>query len=766
MAATNGGSKQLTTRLAMWSARHGWPVIVVWLVVVTALVAGGLLGLGTRTRDLTDAGEARTEAARGNAALQAGGIVQPETLLVVVSHPTLKVTDAEYKATVLDVAARLSQTSYSAAGSKPQPAFSAVYNYYAVPNPQFVSADQSSTQVVAPLSGDQAAVKAQALAGRAAVAAARQAHPAYQIYSYSGVLADAEFSELLSSDLESSLKFTLPLTLIILLIAFGAVVAALVPIVMAMLTLATTFSVMAIYSHLVAKIDLTVGHVVVMIGLAVGIDYSLFIITRYRSERRRLGDKFAALEVASGTAGRAVFFSGLTVMISLAGLLAVPSPSFSTIAIGAITVVAVSILASLTFLPALLSVLGRGIDGGRIPYFGREREEGSGLWGQIVRSVVARPIFFAVSVTVLLLALSTPLLHIRLGSADQNVEALPPSLEVRKAADILQAKWPQGTTLTLDLIVQANAPQRADVQAATRKLDDAVGALLREKGVETAAPDGRVRSVSYTLPGDSNSQSNWNLVRQVRHELVPAAFAGVPGVNVYVAGEAAGSLDATEQYTSVLPLVFSFVLGLSFILLLVAFRSLVIPIKAILLNLLSAGATYGLIILIFQDGLFKEQLGVTSTGVIAGWLPIFLFAIVFGLSMDYHLFVLTRIKEERDRGYSSNEAVERGISATSGTVTNAAAIMVVVFAVFATLQLLAVKQLGLGLAVAVFIDATIIRSVLLPATMRLLGDWNWWLPTWLGWLPRITIEGGEAKPLPPVEGPAKKLVEAEAHLVG
>ena len=406
-------------------------------------------------------------------------------------------------------------------------------------------------------------------------------------------------------------------------------------------------------------------------------------------------------------------------------------------AIGTISVVIISVIGSLTFLPAILSILGPGVDRLRIPYFGRHRAEGTGMWGRIVSAAMRRPVITFVASAGFLLLLAVPFLHFQLGVTD--LTAFPDSVDSVKAIKLMNAKWPQGSTLELQVVVtHADQPATQEAISAFSKDVLAIPGISQPTSTQLSR-DGSVALISYTIPGTQNDRSNWDIVRRVRSETVPAHFAGLANVQGLVTGDAAYAFDTVDFYAAGIGQVLLFVLTLSFLLLLVAFRSLVIPIKAILLNLLSTAAAYGVLVLVFQDGLFHQQLAI-QPGVIESFVPVFIFTILFGLSMDYHVFILTRVKELRDRGHSSDEAVARGIAITAGTVTSAAAIMVVVFSVFVTLQLVVIKQLGLGLAVAVFLDATIIRSLLLPATMRLLGDWNWWLPGFLNWLPRVTIE--------------------------
>ena len=606
------------------------------------------------------------------------------------------------------------------------------------------------------------------------VGAARAAHPELTIHVVSRSFINDDINELIGAGLDDSLQLTLPLTFIILLFAFGAIVASVVPLVLAVTSLVAAFGILGIYSQIVGPVSPNATQLIVLIGLAVAVDYSLFMVTRFRVERRNGRDRAKAIEVSSSTAGRAVFFSGLAVMISLAGLVTLGVSLFTSMAIGTISVVLVSVIGSLTFLPATLSILGDRVNLGRpstwlprivtalplgpVSHWGRsamawldrrsDRQEGSGFWGAMVTAVMARPIPLAVVSTALLLALASPVLGLRTGVTD--ITAFPDSIDGVAGIKLMDQKWPEGTELRLAVVVtHADQPE---TQAAIERLkvDGLKIEGLHEPVEVTPSRDGTAALVSFTMAGGQNDEANRNLVRQVRSELNPTVFDGLPDVRTYVTGGAAYSTDVTKLYADGIPTIFLFVLGLSFLLMLIAFHSIVIPIKAILLNLLSTAAAYGVLVLVFQGGWLAEPLGITPSGVIESWVPLFIFTILFGLSMDYHLFILTRIKEARDHGLDSREAVARGISVTSGTITSAASIMVVVFAVFVTLKFVFIQQLGLGLAVAVFIDATIIRSVLLPASMTLLGDWNWWMPRFLDWIPRVTIEGEPDEPGEPV----------------
>jgi len=746
-------SKPVTVRLTMWSARHRWLVVGVWFLVIIAIFGTGT-AMGTKTfSNDDDTNGAKPESSQAWTVYDAGNkkVVtndSSETVMVVISHPTLKSGDAAYKEVVTKIEDSLKNSTYKD-GSK---TFANLTDpYTAGLFAGLVSSDNSALRVNATIQGDNKLVSQKLQAVKPLLNDLGTPYKDFNIHVYNNTLLNDQAYDLVNQSLDSSLLITLPLSFVILLFAFGAIAAAFVPLVLAITSLMAAFGFLGIYSNTVTKVDPSASQLIVLIGLAVSVDYSLFFITRYRTERRHGRDKMAALEVASSTAGRAVFFSGITVMISLAGLFFLPSATFTSMAAGTIAVVFMSVVGSLTFLPALLSILGKGVNWGRIPYIGRDREEGSGFWGHLVSAVMRHPIVSAGITLVLLLALATPFLHLKMGN--NSIDGLPDSLDAVQAYHMLNAKWPQGTTLIMNVIV--TQADRADTKAAIDKFKDA--AVNQVKGLSGPKVqnnnNGSAANISFYMNGSRNDQVNEDAVNQVRHQIIPANFGNLPDVKAYVAGGTAYTMDTVKTYTDAMPTVFGFVLGMSFLLLLIAFHSLIIPIKAILLNLLSTAASYGVMVLVFQDGYLSQLIGFKPTGVIEAFVPIFVFTILFGLSMDYHLFILTRIKENKDRGMSSNEAVARGISATSGTITSAAAIMVAVFAVFVTLPIIIVRQLGLGLAVAVLIDASIIRSILLPATMRLLGDWNWWLPKFLDWIPQITVEGepeAEAiQPAPP-----------------
>jgi RND superfamily putative drug exporter len=728
-----------TVRVASWSARHRWPVLGLWFVLTIGLFVGSLAAGGTNTQGaVTQNQRAKFEAARAYDLFNASGTSDPsQSVYVLVSDSSGTLADPAFTAAVTDAVTRL-RALRSTVDGVDGPTFAQVLDPLTAPGQAgLVSPDRTTVRIVATAMGDGDVITQRLAPVGPAIDALRAANPALAVHGLSNTLANEQISHVVNADLDGSLKLTIPLTFAILLVAFGALVAAAIPLVLAITALLGAFGVLGLYSQFVSPVSPYASQLVVLIGLAVAVDYSLFMLSRFRSEQRRGRSRLDAIHAASGTAGRAVFFSGFAVGISLAGLFFLDDPLFRSMAIGTISVVAIAVVGSLTFLPAVLGILGAGVDRGRIPFFGRVRPEGGGAWARIVTAAMHRPIItFLVSAAVLV-AIATPVARLSLGETD--LTSFPDSVDSVQAIKLMNAKWPQGSTLELQVVVT-----HADRQATKDAMAAFSADVLATPGVTAPtstrlSKDGTVALISYTIAGTQNDQANWDIVGRTRSQAVPAHFKSLSDVQAYVTGDAAYAYDTTQFYARGMPQIFLFVLGLSFLLLLLVFRSLVIPIKAIILNLLSTGASYGVLVLVFQEGWFRDQLGV-QPGVIESFVPVFVFTILFGLSMDYHVFILTRIKEARDRGDPSDEAVRRGIAITAGTVTSAAAIMVVVFSVFVTLQLVVIKQLGLGLAVAIFVDATIIRSLLLPAAMHLLGEWNWWLPRALDWLPRLTIE--------------------------
>jgi uncharacterized membrane protein YdfJ with MMPL/SSD domain len=731
-----------TVRVAVWSARHRWPVVGLWFVLTIGLFIGSLAAGGTRTADAVSSDRQDDQAFESRKALDvfnaSGTTEAPHGFLLIVSDPDGTIDEPDLTKTVDDVLLRMTGLTATVDGAQ-APAFEKVIDpRTAPPQAGLVSADRTAVRIPAEVPGDDAQVDQRLVAIRAFLAEAQAVHQDKRIHALDRQLANDDIQALVNGGLDSSLRLTIPLTFLILLIAFGAVVAAVVPLVLAITSLLAAFGILGLYSQAIDPVSPYASQLVVLIGLAVAVDYSLFMVTRFRTERRAGRPRLDAIRVASATAGRAVFFSGLAVILSIGGLFLLNDNLFHSMAIGTIAVVLIAVVGSLTFLPATLALLGDNVDRLRVPFLGRDRPEGSGAWAVVVRAVMRHPFVTFVAAGALLIAIALPTARLHMGQSD--FAAFPDSIDGVQAINLLDEKWPEGSTLALEVVVT-----HADRPETLAAIDELSSRILPLDGigepVETRlSADGASALISYVMAGGRNDEHNRDLVREVRRNIVPAVFGGLPEVDAYVTGDAAFTMDTVDFYARGMPQVMAFVLGLSFLLLLVAFRSIVIPIKAILLNLLSTAAAFGLLVLVFQDGRGADMLGF-KPGPIESFVPVFIFTILFGLSMDYHVFILTRIKEARDRGLSTVEAVARGISITSGTITSAAAIMITVFSVFLTLELVIIKQLGFGLATAVLIDATIVRSLLLPATMRLLGEWNWWLPPFLRWLPEVTIEG-------------------------
>ncbi len=719
--------KNIAARASRWSATHRKLAIFGWLAfVVVALVVGGAVG----TRQLTDAEAVSGEAGRAEVAIEKAKLA-PSSEVVLVQSDRLSASDPPFRAAVGEATRKLEALPSARQVSSPTNGGGQV------------SADGHSALVEFIVPGDDEQAQERVDASLAATAAVQKAHPDLRVEQFGDASANKAVESAFEEDLSKAEKTSLPVTLLILLLAFGALVAALVPLLIAASAVIATMGLLALPSQLV-PMDPNVSSVVVLVGLAVGVDYSLFYLRREREERRAGRSASAALQAAAATSGRAVLVSGLTVITAMAGMLLSGDPTFTSFAVGTMTVVAVAMFASLTVLPAVLSKLGDRVERGRIPFLGRLRKRDAGsVWGSIVERVMRRPVLSLVASAGVLIALAVPAftMHTLVSGADD----LPRSIPVVKTYDRLTAAFP-GEAASATVVVQADDVGSGPVAGAIERLRHEAAASKSVAGplsIEKSA-DGKVAAIDIPTVGSGSDATATRAMQQVRNELVPAAFAGVGAAKVDVTGQAAQSQDFNDQLAKSLPLVFGFVLGFAFLLLLVTFRSIVVPIKAIVLNLLSVGAAYGVLVLVFQKGLGESLLGFHSNGGIGSWLPLFLFVILFGLSMDYHVLILSRVREGVDRGLGTDEAVRQGISATAGTVTSAAVVMVAVFSIFATLSIIDMKEMGVGLAVAVLLDATLVRGVLLPAAMKLLGERNWYLPQSLGWLP----EAREPEPAP------------------
>ena len=717
------GSRNIAARMGRWSAKHRKLAIFGWLALVAvAFLAGGMIG--TKNIDYETSGPG--EAGRADRIL-AEGFERPAEELVVIESPTLVTTDPAFAAAIDAVIEGLAGLDEVASVRSPfDPA-----------NDGQISEDGHAAFVGMDIRGDadDAGDKLDPILAR--VAEIQAAHPDMFIGQFGDTSANDALEASFAKDLEKAGLFSLPVTLVILVVAFGALVAAGIPLLLGLTAVLATLGLIAAPSHLL-PLDESASAIVLLIGLAVGVDYSMFYLKREREERAAGRGPEAALEAAAATSGRSVLVSGLTVMVAMGGLFLTGDPSFASFGLATMTVVAVAMLGSLTVLPAVLSKLGDNVDRLHVPLVGRlRRDDGEGrIWGAIVGRVLRRPVLSLALAGVALLGLALPALELR--TAQPGVESFPQELPAMQTFNRLQAAFP-GTEIPALVVLQAEDVNAPAVQESIRELSGlalASGQMHKPITVE-ANEAGTVASVSIPMDGNGNDDASNAALATLRGEIIPETVGTLPGVEVAVTGMAASSKDGNEQLKSTAPLVFGFVLLFAFALMLVAFRSVVIAAKAVVLNLLSVAAAYGVLVLVFQHGFAKGLLGFETTGGIVPFLPVFLFVILFGLSMDYHVFILSRIRELYDRGLGTDESISLGIRSTAGVVTSAAFVMVAVFSIFGTLSMIVFKQFGVGLAVAILIDATIVRAVLLPASMKLLGEWNWYLPSWLEWLPHF-----------------------------
>jgi len=710
-------SSNVAARVGKWSATHRRTAILGWILfVVLAVVVGGAVG----QNDLDDAAAGSGESKRGDMIVEAAGFPDQSREQVLVQGTSAD--DPSVTAAVREVVQRLERIDGVSDVERP-----------------LASADGRSLLVTFALRASDERAEKLVEQPLAAVAAVQAAHRDVRVEEFGEVSATKAIAAQDAKDGKQSKLISNVLMLIILLVAFGAVVAAGLPLVLGASAVAAAVGLVGPISRLYA-LPADVADLMVIIGLAVGVDYAMFYSRRVMEERDRGRSVEAAVAVAAATSGRAVLVSGLTVLTAMAGLLFAGNPIFVGFGVGTMLVVAVALLGSLTFLPAMLAFLGRKnwLEKGRMPFITKRRHANKGesrVWAAILARVLKRP---AVSTAVaggLLVALCIPALGMQF--KNPGFDGYSRSQAAIQTHDRLQAAFPGGA-VPATVIVKADDVTAAPVRAAIEQLHDqalATGELSEPSHVEIS-PDKTVAVVALAVEGSGTDAASERSLAVLREQVVPATVGRLAGAEVAVTGVTAGSKDFIDAMTARAPLVFVFVLSLAFILLLVTFRSIVVPIKAIVLNLLSVGAAYGILVLVFQDGHGERALDFQSVGGIAPWIPLFLFVILFGLSMDYHVFILSRVREAYSRGMSNDDAVAHGLKSTAGVVTSAALVMVAVFGSFALASDQLAKQIGVGLAAAILIDATIIRAVLLPATMKLLGERNWYLPKRLGWLPQ------------------------------
>ncbi|MEU1616969.1 MMPL family transporter [Streptomyces sp. NPDC005722] len=720
-----------------WSARHRWTAVGSWLLfVVLALAIGSMAG----RVDLTDREEVPGEFGQAVAILDDAGLNDGpagEMVLVQAAGGSLKATDPAFRAVVAEVVAAVEGTGEVASVQSPYDAGA-------------VSEDGRSALVRFDMRGDPQTAPDRVEPVVDAVAGVQGKHKDLKVEQFGEASSEKVFNDAFGSDFQRAEYSALPVALGILLIAFGALVAALLPVALAMTAFLATTGLVAVVSHAVHMSD-TANSVMLLVGLAVGVDYCLFYLRREREEREAGHDAQTALRIAAATSGRAVLVSGVTVIVAMAGMLFTGIGDFKAMGLATMMVVAVAMFGSVTVLPALLSLLGERVEKGRIPFLRRRGAGPSGesrVWRTILGGVLRRPVVSVVVAGGALVALAVPAVGLNTANLTLSQE-LGDGLPIVRAYEDINKAFPGGPD-PAQVVVKASDITSPEVRQAIDAFSrEAVAKGVSPGPVETEVHEkAGVAVLKVPLTGGTDEERTEASLKVLRDEVRPGTLGEVAGLSAPIGGSTAASMDFTDKIGDAVPPVFAFVVAFAFLLMLLSFRSLTIAVTSIVLNLLSVGAAYGILTIVFQHGWGAALVGAEGVGAIVAWLPLFLFVILFGLSMDYHVFVVSRIREARMRGLTTQGAIRHGITTTAGVVTSAAVIMVAVFAIFGTLSMQSMKQMGVGLAAAVLIDATVIRGVLLPAVMALLGERNWYLPKWLGWLPDMTHDEADLAPAP------------------
>jgi RND superfamily putative drug exporter len=702
------------------------------LFVVLAMGIGSAAG----TVEVKDSDQLSGETRTAARIVEDAGIDEPasETVLIQSKDGSVKATDAEFKTAVAAVVKAVDGTG-------------AVTDVTSPYDSHTISKDGHSALVQFDMRGDSDTAGDRVEPVLKAVEGVGKEHSSLRIEEIGGASMMKQYDDAFGDDFQKAELSAVPVALGILLIAFGALVAALLPVALAMTAIIATMGLMSIVSH-IQPMDDQASSVMLLVGLAVGVDYCLFYLRREREERAAGRDPETALRIAAATSGRAVIVSGVTVCVAMAGMMFTGLATFQAMGLASLMVVAVAMVGSVTVLPALLSLLGERVEKGRIPFLhpdkrrkkagGRRAEEGSRFWSAVLKVVLAKPAVSLVVAAGALLAIAAP----AVGMKTQNLtldQEFGDSLPIVQTYNRVNDAFPGGSE-PAEVIVKADDINAAEVKTALEQFkQQAVSSGASRGPVEIKLHDAQnVAYVYVPLVGGSDQDKAGESLDKLRDDVRPATLGTVDGVEAPITGQVAGSQDFNDQLGGAVAPVFAFVVVYAFLLQLLSVRSLTIAVTSIALNLLSVGAAYGILVAVFQHGWGASLVGAEGVGAIITWLPLFLFVILFGLSMDYHVFVVSRIREARMRGRTTNEAIEHGVVTTAGVVTSAAVIMVAVFAIFGTLSMQSMKQMGVGLAAAVLIDATIIRGVLLPAVMALLGERNWYLPKWLHRLPDLT----------------------------
>ena len=714
-----------TERLARASSRRPWRTIAGWVVafllagVAIALLLGG--GLTTEARVTGDPEYIRAAETELRAFPQDPARMVTDFAIVRSDRHT--VDDPEFRAFVRELV-RDGRATNAVRGAR---------TYLDTRDPSLVSRDRHST--IVPLS----VPDVDDIGSVVELVERADADPVFAVAMTGDHTMDNDFNELSQHDLKTGeLQFGLPAALIVLLLVFGAVVAGLVPILIAIVSIIVALGLVALVAQ-AFELSVFVINMLSGMGLALGIDYSLFVLSRYREERGAGREPHEAIAAAGATASRAVLFSGTAFVVAMFGMLIVPSTIMRSLAVGAILVGIVSVVAALTLLPAVLGLLGDRVNALRVPIIGRTsaaNPEGR-FWRAVIDGVVRRPALSATLAAGLLIAAAAPAIGLNIGAS--GVTTLPDRFVSKRGFEMLQREFPEATTDPVDVVVAENASSPEVASALARLRDRLADDPSFGRGTVRRSASGDVAVLSVPLRGDPLGTEAVAAVRELRSDVIPDVFAGAD-TTVLVGGDTAENIEYFDAVTDPAPLVFAFVLGLTLVLLTIVFRSLVVAATALVLNLLSVGAAYGLLVLVFVHGVGAGFFGFTQSDTIEAWVPLFLFSVLFGLSMDYQVFLMSRIKERYDATADTSGAVSHGVASTARLITGAALIIVVVFVGFAMGDLIMFQQMGFGVAVSLLIDATIIRSALLPAAMHLLGERNWYLPSWLRWLPEMQVE--------------------------
>jgi RND superfamily putative drug exporter len=696
-------SRPVTVRLARWSATNPWRAIALWLVFVATSIA---VGSAVSTNKMSDIDQMSGQAKQAAQWLHDAGLESPDTENVLVTARTGSLDRIQAQQALVAAAAKMRALPQVAAVADP-----------------ITSPDGSAMAVQITLHDN-----ADAEPLLKATASVQHDHPGLRVEEVGSVSLNDAINAQVGSDLSAAATYSLPVTLVILLVAFGAIVAAGVPLLLALSAVGTATGLAGLASHLIPSAD-SISSMILLVGMAVGVDYSLFYVKRARAERHRGRSQLDAVEIAAETAGHSVLVSGLAVMVSMFGLYFAADATFASLATGSIIVVAVAVLGSLTVLPAVLVKLGRRIDRPRVPVLWRltTQDREPRLWTAMLRPSLDRPGRTLVIAVLALGAIAAPALGMKLAS--DSAKSLPTSIAEKQSLDRLTTAFPDKHT-EQRVVVKAPAGQAAEVAHALRAVAGTAGAsglFVREgKPDLRASSDGAVHVLTLNAPFDAEASRARDGITRLRTDLLPQALRSIDGARFAVGGDTADSMDTDAHMSDRLPWVIAFVVLLTMLIMGWVFRSVVIALTTAAVNLLSAGASFGVLVLTFQNTWAESLLGFHSTGALINWIPLFTFAILFGLSMDYHVFVISRIREAAARGLSTRDAIREGITGSAGTVTSAALVMVSVFAIFASLHMIEMKEIGVGLAVAVLVDALVVRVIVLPSLMMLLGRWNWW----------------------------------------